>query len=95
MSDTEAVFIGATLWLLTIIIPAATGLLIWRIFVTNKAQPILGLGLEADPQQTLTSPRSSHHSYLYATMAIATFGIGVLSSRAFEFLTEIVATLVQ
>lgn len=86
ISDTEIIFLDHTIGLLSLILPAALCFFIWRVFITNKRQPVLVLGLSSnDPEILLTGHKSF---FLCAATALITFGIGVAFAKAYEFIVE-------
>jgi hypothetical protein len=97
ISEAEAVFITGTYLLMWILIPASICMVAWRIFVTNRRPAVLSLGLNESSAETAfhSCKKFWRPSILQATTAIVTFGIGLLTFRAYEFLEELIDTFAR
>jgi hypothetical protein len=81
--------------LMLVVIPAAALFLLWRLFVTNKAQSVQRLGLE-DPvseAQSTCMAISGTMRIAYVATALTTFALGVLIFNAYLILAEAFAVL--
>ncbi len=86
-SDTEAVFLQGSLSLLKIIVPCAICLALWRLHAASKDgsrrnASILGLN-EVSTGHQEAAPRLF---FIYVSIMIVTFNLGLLSVLACEFL---------
>lgn len=91
---TEGGFAHDTLELLLIVIPAAAVFLLWRLFVTNKTEPVQRLGLEdavgANRNSILAVSRPL--LFLYVMTSVTTFTVGVLVYQAYLMLSSLFLT---
>lgn len=80
--------------LLTLVLPAALCFALWRFFITNKVGPRAGITvLGLDESSFIYSEQGQYgfSRYLrltYFVTSIFTFGIGLLTSEAFKYLSK-------
>ena len=83
MTDSGVVFVATMYDMMRVVLPSALCLFVWRVFVTNKTQPVMFLGLEQATSTPYQQPPPSRFlKVLYAATGVTAFCIGVL---AFNF----------
>jgi hypothetical protein len=80
--------------LILFIVPAAIGVVLWKIFVTNRTTPrgnVLSLGLDetsATPTELYGSKIPWRALFLYASVGVTTFQFGVFIYETFYSIQE-------
>src|SRR5215216_598563 len=80
--------------LMTLVVPAAIGYALWRIFVTNRIRPggttVLGLDENSATYTELYDRRIPWPSLvLYVLTSVVTFKLGVLAFEAFWYVMDL------
>ncbi|HEY0724832.1 MAG TPA: hypothetical protein VGD41_12750 [Pyrinomonadaceae bacterium] len=80
--------------LILIVVPAAIGVVLWKVFVTNRTTPrgnVLSLGLDetsATPTELYGRKIPWRALFLYASVGVTTFQFGVFIYETFYSIQE-------
>src|SRR5215216_8182002 len=93
-------FISIVERLMVLVVPAAIGYALWRIFVTNRIGPagtsVLGLDENSTTYTELYGRRISWGSIsLYVLTSVVTFKLGVLAFEVFRYVMDLLSAWVS